>query len=164
MILFFDIKWRKKAKNGNSTDGRVCCFAVESGVMMEKRRGRDEWGTRLGRGLRKCEVGGEGILIKMEFFREKKHPFGIWGKFDIVGYIGRLLGGWLFGLGAEGCGCGVCGMCEGVRGSAGEAGKIRQRSEIWGDIDISGCWEVSCGDWVRGVWGRGVWGVGCVRE
>jgi len=49
----------------------------------------------------------------MEFFREEKHPFGIWGGIDIVGYIGRLVV-WI--------GCGgmwVCGMCEGVRGSAG---------------------------------------------
>lgn len=34
MITFFDIKWRKKAKNGNSTVGRVCffCGRVRGGV------------------------------------------------------------------------------------------------------------------------------------
>jgi len=31
--------------------------------------------------------------------------------------------------------------------SVGEAGKTRQRGEIWGDIDISGCWEDGCGEW-----------------
>ena len=45
----------------------------------------------VGRGERR-RVGGEGVN-KMEFFREEKHPFGIWGGIDIVGYIGRMVAG-----------------------------------------------------------------------